>query len=162
VLGAVRSDITGTFAIDALAEAMPDMARARMAESTKALSLGSRLKRLAFTVPAKAAAPERPLDRLVRLQRADGSWELSSELAKILGRRMKDLERVLAGATGAGEEARRAWATALAVAWLEKQAPESRDEWRLLAEKARTWLEGSRARLASGEDWLTSAKRLLG
>jgi hypothetical protein len=107
-------------------------------------------------------APVRPLDRLVRLQNADGSWELDHELAKILGRRLKDLERVLTDASRPASEARRAWATALALAWLEKEAAESQDEWRLLAYKARTWLESTRARLASGEDWITSAKRLLG
>jgi hypothetical protein len=99
----------------------------------------------------------RPLDRHVRLQNADGSWELDHELAKILGRRLKDLERVLTDASRPASEARRAWATALALAWLEKEAAESH-----LAYKARTWLESTRARLASGEDWITSAKRLLG
>jgi hypothetical protein len=80
----------------------------------------------------------------------------------LLGQREKDLERALANASGPAEDARRAWATALALAWLEKEARDSQDEWRLLAVKARKWLDSSRARIENGEDWLTAAKRLLG
>jgi hypothetical protein len=156
---------TGSFVLGAAAPDEVDASEKAIRSSASAApTLGSRLKR-AFRLPepaVSAGASERALDRLVRLQRADGSWELDGELAKILGQRLKDLERVLTDASRPATEARRAWATALALAWLEKEAPEARDEWRLLAEKARKWLERTPARLASGEDWLTSAKRFLG
>ena len=35
------------------------------------------------------------LDRLVTLQRADGSWELTEELAAVIGRSLAELERAM-------------------------------------------------------------------
>jgi hypothetical protein len=99
----------------------------------------------------------RALDRLVVLQRADGSWDFDDELAAVLGIRLRKLRKKLEGATGNPDEAARAWATALALAWLESNAPESRDEWELLADKARAWLTRCGARLAGGEEWLAAA-----
>lgn len=111
---------------------------------------------------ASAAAPvarvaPRPLDRLVVLQRADGSWDLDDELAAVLGVRLRKLRKKLEGATGDPDEAARAWATALALAWLESHASESRDEWELLADKAKAWLSRCGAKLAGGEVWLAAA-----
>ncbi len=44
---------------------------------------------------------------------------------------------MLAGATGKKDEARQAWATALALVWLEEHARDTKGEWHLLAVKAR-------------------------
>ena len=109
---------------------------------------------------APAAAAPRELDQLVVLQRADGSWDLDDDLAAAVGVRLRKLRRRLAGATGDPEEAARAWATALAITWLESHTSESRDEWELLAEKARAWLSRCQARLAGGEEWLAAAAAL--
>ncbi len=106
--------------------------------------------------PRASVAP-RPLDRLVLLQRADGSWDLDEELADVLGVRLRKLRKKLEGAAGDPDEAARAWATALALAWLESRAADSRAEWELLAEKAREWLARCPARLADGENWLAAA-----
>jgi hypothetical protein len=85
----------------------------------------------------------RPLDRLVSLQRADGSWELSDALAKALGwPGLAPLRKAL-GRKLLGDLEERAAATALALHWLEREAGPSRDEWRLLAEKGHDWLEGA-------------------
>jgi hypothetical protein len=96
----------------------------------------------------------RPLDRLIALQRADGSCVLDDELAKALGwRSAKQLVNTL-GKTPSGEPERRAAATALAVVWLERECSDTRDEWQLLAEKAREWL----SRTPEGIDtWLALA-----
>jgi Ca-activated chloride channel family protein len=85
----------------------------------------------------------RPLDRLVSLQRADGSWELSNALAKALGWPSTTRLRRALGRKLFGDLEERAAATALALHWLEREAGASRDEWRLLAEKGRDWLEGA-------------------
>jgi hypothetical protein len=57
---------------------------------------------------------------------------------------------------------RRAWATALALAWLRSDASGFENEWRMLAQKALHWLEretgGDRVRDA----YLDSAMALLG
>jgi hypothetical protein len=82
----------------------------------------------------------RALDRVAGLQKADGSWELSADLAAALG---VALPVLLGRARDLGldtPEGRRAWATLLALAWLEAHAVAERDEWALLADKARDWL----------------------
>jgi Ca-activated chloride channel family protein len=100
----------------------------------------------------------RALDRLVALQRADGSWDLTTELAEVLGQTLSALEAELSGAQGDLALARRAWATALALRWLELHAGDCRDEWRLLARKAEGWLRGCPARPAA-DDWVSAAAR---
>ena len=99
--------------------------------------------------------------RLVSLQRADGSWELTPELARAIGHDLAELEAALADATGNADEARTAWATALALAWLEEHARDAEGEWRLLAEKARAWLTGVTARPAPGVSWADAGARLM-
>ncbi len=95
------------------------------------------------------------------LQRADGSWELTAGLARAIGHDLGELEALLAGATGKQDEARKAWATALALAWLEEHARDTEGEWRLLAAKARAWLDGVAARPPSGGSWADAGARLL-
>jgi hypothetical protein len=85
----------------------------------------------------------RPVDRLVALQGADGSWSLTAEFAKAIGADLPSLEKHLTGLAGNAPTARRALATALALAWLERHAAAERDEWRLLAGKARAWLDAA-------------------
>jgi hypothetical protein len=99
--------------------------------------------------------------RVVSLQRADGSWELTPELARAIGHNLAELEAALADATGNADEARTAWATALALAWLEEHARDAEGEWRLLAEKARAWLSGVTARPAPGVSWADAGARLM-
>ena len=82
----------------------------------------------------------RVLDRLVTLQRADRSWELDQSLADVLGVSLSDLVAATSGAAGDTEEVRRAWATALALVFLENGVASDRAEWDLLAAKARRWL----------------------
>jgi Ca-activated chloride channel family protein len=106
----------------------------------------------------------RPLDVLVSLQRADGSWDLTAELAGFLSLTLRRLERELRHATGDRDTARRAWATALAVAWLEAHAAADRGEWDLLAGKAESFVSASGTEPAAGRGWsawLDVARRLV-
>jgi len=98
---------------------------------------------------------------LVALQHADGSWELTPEFASAIGHDLGQLEPSLSDVTGDMNEARRAWATALALAWLEQHAGDLEDEWRLVAAKGRTWLTGAGAHLPDGTAWAEFAKRSL-
>jgi hypothetical protein len=104
-------------------------------------------------------APVSPMQALVALQRADGSWDLTRDLAEAIGCKLTGLEAALQGATD--EEARRAWATALAIVWLEIRAQQSHDQWRLLVAKARNWLDRAHAQPPAGDSWLDSAEALL-
>ena len=131
-------------------------------------ALGSR-----FAVKHDAAGPaaarprppaQRPLDLLVALQRADGSWELDDAFAKAVSLKRRALDKALRGAAGDATAVRRALATAIALEWLEKHAPAQRGEWELLARKATAWLSTSRTEPAAGQGWnawLDVARRLV-
>jgi hypothetical protein len=106
------------------------------------------------------AEPAAPMYALVTLQRADGSWDLTSEFARAIGQDPRDLESALA-ATGSRDDVRRAWATALALAWLEQHANHAEPEWRMLAAKARNWLSAVRALPADGGAWADTAAKFL-
>ena len=156
VRGVADSEITGAF--EAITDAAPS-AEARGSRLGRTLREFLRPRPRASAVPPMPPAlPTRPLDRLVALQRADGSWPLTDELARALGwpdvtRLRKALGRALKG-----EQEERALATALALAWLERECADSRDEWHMLAAKGREWLD----RLAGGADpWLAEAVRLI-
>jgi Ca-activated chloride channel family protein len=113
---------------------------------------------------ARSARALRPLDVLVALQRADGSWELDGELARAVSATLRSFEKALTAAVGDAGTARRALATAIALEWLEKHAAGERDEWELLAAKATRWLAASRTEPAAGggwSAWLDVARRLL-
>jgi hypothetical protein len=90
---------------------------------------------------ANARVPSRLLDILVRLQRADGSWNLDKPFAKSIGEKLEDLEKQIPAGKGPADLVRRAFATALALAILEARCAQDVDEWNLLAEKARAWLK---------------------
>ena len=102
-----------------------------------------------------AAPPD--MHALVALQRADGHWELTRELAGILGRDLSDIETAVDGATGTPIDIQRAWATALAIRWLELHARTARDEWRLLSRKAQRWLDDVPAAAPRGSSWMDAA-----
>ena len=98
--------------------------------------------------------------RLAGLQRADGSWELTRDLAHVLGRSLRDLEAELPAAPGHEAAARDAWATAIALTWLEMNAQTLDQEWRLIAQKAVEWLDTVSGSLA-GADYRDLARQQL-
>ena len=100
----------------------------------------------------------RPLDRLIALQKADGSWPLTDELARVLGWPDAKRLRQALGRDKGDAQAERTIGTALALAWLERECGDTRDEWRILAGKGREWLD----RTPEGADrWLARANELL-
>jgi Ca-activated chloride channel homolog len=101
-------------------------------------------------------------DRLVALQAADGSWDLTPEFAGLLDLDPDGLAAALALAVGDPALARRGLATALAVAWLEKHCGRDRAEWEMLAAKAVRWLDGCTAAPAGLRRWPDVAAQLLG
>jgi hypothetical protein len=71
------------------------------------------------------------------------------------------LALAITGATGSNDAVLRAWATALAVAWLELHARDVRDEWRMLAEKALKWIDNTHAVPPGGGTWVDVARAFL-
>ncbi len=112
----------------------------------------------AVPAPPSASAPSRrPLDTLVALQRFDGSWDLTEDLATFLGKKVGDL---LALIDAQNHQARKALATALALVWLHTEAEDDEDEWALLAAKAEAWLDACGVE-APGEGWAELAGSVL-
>lgn len=109
--------------------------------------------------PSASSTAKRPFDDLVLLQRADGSWQLDEVFADAIGQTLLELEKSFPACIGDRGEARRAWATALAIEWLEVNASDWRDEWDLLRAKAQAWLERCEAKPSSGEEWSAMASR---
>lgn len=103
-------------------------------------------------------APTDPIQRLIALQHADGSWDLTGELAQAVGGRLADLEKALINIAPATAATRQAWATALALSWLERNGVHVAGDWRLLALKARRWLDGVPIAPSGGRPWLDAAK----
>jgi len=134
---------TGSWDMAALESASDDSAADRFAEAPSGPNEQGPLYRVAQMPREEAAEPAvalRALDRLVALQSADGSWDLTPEFAEIIGRSLDELEAELRGAPGGRVVARRVAATSLALEWLEREATADRAEWEMLAEKARRWL----------------------
>jgi hypothetical protein len=111
-------------------------------------------------VPRPAHRPD-GLETLIMLQSADGTWDLTADLAAVLGRDLDDLVAALEGATGSDATVRRAWATALAFAWLQINAAGVEDEWMALGRKARSWLDDVNATPPSGWTWIDDGRRFL-
>jgi hypothetical protein len=111
---------------------------------------------------APLAPSTRALDRLVALQKADGSWDLDEALATVLGVPLATIEQALAGKPFDPALFRRAGATALALLWLERSAADAKGEWRLLARKASAWLDASGALPPGGGRWKVFATTILG
>jgi Ca-activated chloride channel family protein len=108
----------------------------------------------------KSEAARRPLDALIELQEFDGSWDLTAELARVMGQSLRAWQDAL-GRQGRDPLVRRAVGTGLALRWLEENAATERGEWELLAEKAVRWLEQCPVRPLGGGDWIESARRLV-
>ena len=154
---AARPDDTGVF----LRRQMPE-AQGRMAERAAGLLRSARFPRALHVGRHKDAVVSRTdMHALVALQRADGYWELTPELAASVGRELADLEARLSGARGGHTDVRRAWATALAVTWLQLHAHDVEDQWRLLSRKARRWLDDVGVDAPGGVTWMEAARRFL-
>ena len=88
--------------------------------------------------------PSDVLATLVRLQRANGRWELAAPLAEALGVPLATLQGVLAALPelrGKGD----CVATLAALDALQRRFADREDEWRMLAAKAEAWLTAEMA-----------------
>uniref|UniRef100_A0A6I8Q402 von Willebrand factor A domain-containing 5A n=1 Tax=Xenopus tropicalis TaxID=8364 RepID=A0A6I8Q402_XENTR len=92
----------------------------------------------AKATPVAAQAMEAPaLFRLISLQKADGSWGLSADLASVLGVSLKEMQE----SNPKQNPDPAVWATLLAVIWLHARCLDQIDEWELLEDKAVSWIK---------------------
>ncbi|KAK1780616.1 von Willebrand factor type A domain-containing protein [Copromyces sp. CBS 386.78] len=102
-------------------------------------------------VKPEMATPLEPLEALVNLQQFDGSWSWSQQLLDILGQSQSTEERY-----GVSVPNTNILATALVLAYLEVKLADEKDEWEMLADKAREWLRSELA--SSGQQGLLSVE----
>jgi Ca-activated chloride channel family protein len=139
--------------------------RARLEPTSSARGFaGSFVERLLgrkSKLSSDSIGPSSAMHALVALQHADGHWELTTELATLLGRELSEIAAALTDGAGDRSDRQRAWATALAIAWLELNAGDAEEEWRLLRRKAQNWIDGTRAVAPGGVAWVTAARRFV-
>ena len=101
--------------------------------------------------------------KLIKLQRADGGWNLNRKLLAAIGIELSVDELIgrFGGLldTAAGQ---RTLATWLTLVWLEKNAFDEGDHWRLAGRKGAEWLKSSGAPAPSGKTWPQVAIEILG
>ena len=83
--------------------------------------------------------PTDTLASLISAQKLNGTWELTSSFAQLIGKPLADLEAACPiGSEGVGATV---WATVLAVSLLRSRYSSQQDEWELIAMKAESWLK---------------------
>jgi hypothetical protein len=102
-------------------------------------------------VKPEMATPLEPLEALVNLQQFDGSWSWNQQLLDILGQSQSTEERY-----GVSVPNTTILATALVLAYLEVKLADEKDEWEMLADKAREWVRSELA--SSGQQGLLSVE----
>jgi Ca-activated chloride channel family protein len=138
----------------------PSRAMAKVGEWVGRAMPGARSSRPLPPAPIHPGVTD--TQRLIVLQRADGTWDLTPQFASLIGRNYDELRRALdVNRTPASEDQKRAWATALAIAWLERNAMDQQDEWRMLADKARRWLDSTNAVPPMGGRWVEAAREFV-
>ncbi|XP_040191507.1 von Willebrand factor A domain-containing protein 5A-like isoform X1 [Rana temporaria] len=95
------------------------------------------------------------LVRLINVQNADGSWNLTPQVSAVLGISEADIK------TGNPDQKMEVsvWVTVLAVIWLHATCVDQREEWELLEGKAITWVK-AKAGSSLGE-FVRSGNQLL-
>ncbi|XP_075071518.1 von Willebrand factor A domain-containing protein 5A-like [Mixophyes fleayi] len=96
------------------------------------------------TQPLPVESP--PLLKLISLQNADGSWNMTQKLYTILGVSGKNLK----DKNPDQNMDPAVWATLLAVIWLHASCQEERDEWELLEGKGISWIKSRAGSSLSG------------
>ncbi|KAL6046730.1 von Willebrand factor A domain containing 5B1, variant 2 [Balamuthia mandrillaris] len=110
------------------------------------------------------------LSRLVTLQRANGSYALTQDLVSILrsassSLTLQKLQTSIPSAPPSSppqteeEELLRAWATALALAFLEVKLGALHMDWSMMAQKSKRWL--AKVPGVDSKAWLSAATKLL-
>jgi len=106
--------------------------------------------------PCVAAKPSDRLQSLVLLQSFDGSWELTEELAVAIG-----FGITIGDMASEDSISAKAWATAMAVAFLQVALLSLAEEWEFVASKAQTWLTCEAGSATSSEMIMAKAREKL-
>ena len=118
-----------------------------------------------------------PLLQLISLQKATGSWEMDSSMAKVLEKSDDELaklmpvgvkkwsyinhpnkpksysnHRIILGMLNlVMHPVKAVWATTLALIWLYGLRLEAQEEWQFVAMKAASWIQAQKGKLVSSQ-----------
>ncbi|XP_048121054.1 von Willebrand factor A domain-containing protein 5A-like isoform X3 [Alosa alosa] len=84
-------------------------------------------------------SPTDPLLQLISLQKASGSWEMESSMAKVLKKTDDELDKLMPVGVD-----KAVWATVLALIWLYGFCLDAQDEWQFVAMKAASWIQAQK------------------
>ena len=91
------------------------------------------------SVISSGSASKNPLSMIINLQLADGSWELSKDLADVVGQPITTIKEACPVPCKGAMYA--IWATIIVLSYLQLQQSTFKDEWELVALKAETWIK---------------------
>jgi hypothetical protein len=86
---------------------------------------------------------------------------VSSELEKVVGPDRFEPGLRIASSLPFPNDFRRVWATALALAWLERHAAHLQSEWGMAGGKGRHWLDRALGDITNAGCWVHEAGKLL-
>ena len=89
--------------------------------------------------PPDSSSAKPTLPQIINLQMASGAWQLTTQLAGLLGSTIDVLKS--ACPVPCEGDIQSLWATALVLVFLKKKMSDSQDEWELVAMKAENWLK---------------------
>ena len=95
-------------------------------------------------VPAiisSGSALKNPLSIIINLQLADGSWELSKDLADVVGQPTTTIQEACPVPCKGATYMYAIWATVIVLSYLKLRQLNFKDEWELVALKAETWIK---------------------
>jgi Ca-activated chloride channel family protein len=147
--------------MDTLATSMTVPAEAAAPLTQRGMLQAWRRIRTPLGASRSSSSPGIALHQVVALQRANGSWELTREFAKAVGFDLATLRAALPETGGDRVLALQAWATALALVWLQAHAADTEALWRMLADKARRWLDAVGIVPLDGSPWADVARSFL-
>lgn len=88
----------------------------------------------------RSSVPQDTFSAIVSQQKASGAWQMNSTVANLVKKSVGDLEFLSPLGQQPSDLHTVIWATAVVIAWLELKCADSKDEWELLANKAKAWL----------------------
>ena len=91
------------------------------------------------SVISSGSASKNPLSMIINLQLADGSWELSKDLADVVGQLITTIKEACPVPCKGAMYA--IWATIIVLSYLQLRQSNFKDEWELVALKAETWIK---------------------
>ena len=116
-----------------------------------------------YSSASHCAGASQPILELISLQKASGAWDLTDHLISLCGVKKAAAIRACPGKIPTGtSKGKQLWATALALALLMGSFASQKDEWEMIAEKGKKWMEKNLPASIKFPDALRTAANTVG